>query len=209
MTIATQESVAGLKNIPRMTYEEFLEWKPEDLHVEWVDGELQLMSPVSYVHQEVAIFLTNVLSTYAQAKDLGNVSCAPFQMKLGDINRGREPDVVFVGKTNLGRIKDNYLDGPADLAVEIVSPGGAIRDRGEKYAEYEAAGVREYWVIDPATRRADFFVLDADGRYNRVKIDANGIYGSSVIDGFWIEVIWLWQRPLPSIFDVSRRLGLI
>jgi Uma2 family endonuclease len=195
--------------LPRMTYDEFLAWKPDDLHVEWVSGELQQMSPVSFVHQEIAIFLMGIMSAYAQCHDIGVVSAGPFQMRLVEADRGREPDVFFVSKQNVGRIKDTYLDGPADLAVEIVSPGGAIRDRGEKYAEYEASGVREYWIIDPAVRRADFFVLDTDGRYNRALIEADGTYHSIVLNGFWISVNWLWQSPLPLTTTVLKLLNLV
>ena len=50
----------------------------------------------------------------------------------------------------LDRVHRTYLDGPADLVVEIVSPESAGRDRGEKYYEYEAAGIPEYWLL---TRR--------------------------------------------------------
>ena len=74
------------------------------------------------------------------------------------------------------RLQRNFLDGPADLAIEIVSPESMLRDRGTKYGEYEAGGVREYWVLDPETQRADFFVLDASGRYQRAQPDADGIY---------------------------------
>lgn len=41
------------------------------------------------------------------------------------------------------------MDGTPDLIVEVTSPESLARDRGEKYVEYEAAGVREYWLIDP------------------------------------------------------------
>lgn len=195
--------------MPRMSYDDFLAWKPDDLYVEYVDGRLDEKPIVNFDHQQALIFLSTLLIAFVEHYDCGEVIAGPFQMHLATIDRGREPDVVFIAKANIDRIKDNYLDGPADLAVEIVSPGGAIRDRGEKYAEYEAAGVREYWIIDPAVRRADFFVLDADGRYNRAAIDNAGIYRSTILDGFWIEVNGLWQRPLPSIPTVLRQLGLI
>jgi len=191
------------------SYREFLASTPDDLHVEWVDGRLDEKPTVTFDHQQILIFLSTLLMAFTQHNVSGVVIAGRFQMHLANIARGREPDILFVDKSNLDRIKDNYLDGPADLAVEIVSPGGAIRDRGEKYGEYEASGVREYWIIDPGTRRADFFVLDVDGRYNRGGIDEDGIYRSTVIDGFWVEVNWLWRRPLPSIFEVSRQLGLI
>lgn len=96
------------------------------------------------------------------------------------------------------------MDGPADLVIEIVSPESVLRDRGEKYAEYEAGGVREYWIIDAEAKRADFFVLDSEGRYQRATPDADGKYGSAVLPGFWIKIGWLWQTPLPPVRQVLR-----
>ncbi len=99
-----------------------------------------------------------------------------------------------------------YLDGPADLAIEIVSEESLLRDRGEKFAEYEIGGVKEYWIIDPELKRADFFVLKKS-RYERRVEDEHGIYRSEVIPGFWIKVEWLWS--LPPVLDVLKELGLI
>ena len=96
-------------------------------------------------------------------------------------------------------LQRNYLDGPADIAVEVISPESALRDRGAKYGEYEAGGVREYWVFDIELRRADFFVLGDDGRYERAHPDADGVYRSAVLSAFWLNVNWLWEQPLPTL----------
>lgn len=90
------------------------------------------------------------------------------------------------------------------MAIEIVSPESVLRDRGAKYAEYEAGGVREYWIIDAEAKRADFFVLDAEGRYQRASPDDGGRYESAVLPGFWISLNWLWQSPLPPVRSVLR-----
>lgn len=193
----------------KLTYEEFLEWCDEDTWAEWVEGEVVVLSPASRRHQEVVDFLVQTLGVFVQARGLGVVLSAPFQMKTGPDLPGREPDVLFVARENLGRLRDRYLDGPADLVVEVSSPDSRLRDRGEKLAEYEAGGVREYWVLDPDLGRADFFVLGADGRYDRVRPDADGVYRSRVVEGFWVRPEWTWQDPLPPVLDVLRELGLV
>jgi len=201
------EKVKTTKRTPaqEMTYEEFLEWADEDTYAEWVDGKVEIMSPASESHQDISDFLTAILRVYMEDHDAGRVLSAPFQMKLTpSIRSGREPDQMFVAKNNLGRIKRNYIDGPADLVIEIVSPESVLRDRGAKYAEYEAGGVREYWIIDNLSQRADFFVLDGEGRYQRATPDAGGKYTSAVLPGFWISVGWLWQTPLPPVRSVLR-----
>jgi len=195
--------------IKRLTYEEFLQWCDEDTWAEWVDGEVVVLTSASTHHQMLKKFLVSVLDAYAQQRDLGIVLDAPFQMKTGPELPGREPDVLFIAKENLKRLKETHLEGPADLVVEIVSPESRLRDRGEKFAEYEMGGVKEYWIIDPDEKRADFYVLGSDDRYERRKPDEGGIYRSQVLPGFWLKVEWLWQEPLPPVLKVLRELGLV
>ena len=193
-----------VRPMPTMTYEEFLDWADEDTYAEWVDGKVELMSPASVEHQDISLFLARLLAEFVEEHDAGKLLPAPFQMKLSDVRRGREPDLLFVSKERLTLLRSSYLDGPADLAVEIISPESALRDRGAKYAEYEAGGVREYWIVDADARRADFFVLDAESRYQRASPDENGKYQSAVLPGFWVNVNWLWQSPLPSVRSVLK-----
>ena len=194
----------------RMTFEEFLRWCDEDTWAEWVDGEVIVLAPVSRRHQQLANFLMRVLGTFVEARGLGVVISAPFLMKTGPELPAREPDLLFVAQEHLGRLKETYLDGPADLVVEITSPESGARDRGEKFYEYETGGVGEYWLIDPDRERAEFYQMDIEKkRYRLVHPDAEGLYRSQVVAGFWLRVEWLWQDPLPPVLDVLRELGLI
>ncbi len=108
-----------------MTYEEFLDWADEDTLAEWVDGRVIVTSPASLPHQDLADFVHGILKRFAQFHHLGRVLQAPFQMKLP--RSGREPDVIFVAQAHVGRLKRTYLDGPADLAVEIISPDSVTK----------------------------------------------------------------------------------
>ncbi|HEY7357972.1 MAG TPA: Uma2 family endonuclease [Ktedonobacterales bacterium] len=181
---------------PYMTYEEFLNWADEDTLAEWVDGAIVMTGPASRRHQKIVNFLVALLSTFSELHDLGEVIDGPFQMKLG--RSGREPDLLFVARAHLERFKQTYLDGPADLVVEVVSPESAGRDRGDKFYEYREAGIPEYWLIDPQLQQAEFYQLDAAGLYQNIAPDASGIYRSRARPGFWLRVGWLWQDPLPD-----------
>lgn len=193
----------------KMTYEEFLAWCDEDTWAEWVNGEIVMATPASDRHQDLARFLTAILSVLVEARDLGVIRPAPFQMKTGPDLPGREPDLMFIARAHLSRLKGTFLEGPADLAVEIISAESRLRDRGEKFAEYEAGGVREYWLIDPDRREADFYQLDARGRYRLVEVGPDGIYQSPTLSGFRLNLAWLWREPLPKVLDIARELGLI
>lgn len=180
-----------------MTYEEFLDWATEDTLAEWVDGRVVMTSPAGKRHQDLAKFIADLFAAYAATHDLGTVLMAPFQMRLP--MSGREPDVIYVANEHRERVRLTRIDGPADLAVEIISPESRARDRGEKFYEYESGGVGEYWLIDPDTRRAEFYQLDAEGAYQVILPDDDGMYRSRTLQGFWLRVEWLWQDPLPPV----------
>ena len=208
--MSTHQLEAPLRLPPpaRLSFEEFLAWLEDDTWAEWVDGEVEIMSPASLPHQLLQGFLECVLSIYATSKGLGVVLGAPFLMRLPEeLRRGREPDLLFVATRNRSRLKHTYLDGPADLVVEIISPESILRDRGAKFAEYEMAGVPVYWMLDPIRKRADFYQLGADGRYRAVE-PTDGVYRSAVVPGFWLRVEWLWQDPLPPVLAVVKELGI-
>ncbi|HEV7126393.1 MAG TPA: Uma2 family endonuclease [Ktedonobacterales bacterium] len=198
------ELLAWLSAAPQqpalMSYDEFLEWADEDTLAEWVKGSVVMASPASLEHQDLALFLGSVLSAYVAAKDLGKIIVAPFQMKLPD--SGREPDVIYLAPEHMARLRQTYVDGPGDLVVEIVSPESQGRDRGDKFYEYQQGGVLEYWLLDPADQRAEFYQRDEHGIYQQVAPDADGVYHARALPGFWLKLSWLWQDPLPAVEDV-------
>jgi Uma2 family endonuclease len=189
---------AALMRHARMSYEDFLEWADEDTLAEWVDGEVIMASPASLGHQRIVGFLGGVLAQYVAFRDLGVVILPPFQMKM---RQGREPDVLFLAKEHLDRLQATYLDGPADLVVEVTSPESAGRDRGDKFYEYASGGVLEYWLIDPIRRWCEFYYLD-EGHYDLLFQDGQGRYDAHSVPGFWLDVAWLWQIPSPVVEDV-------
>jgi Uma2 family endonuclease len=193
----------------KVSYEEYLATSEENKWTEWIDGEIVPMTPVGRDHQKLGAFLLSLLRAYVDHKNLGEVLYEPFQMKTGPDLPGRAPDIMVVGTERLAHLKQNYLDGPADLVVEVVSPESATRDRVEKYREYQQGGVREYWLIDPTQKGAEFFTLGKDGAYHPNLPDENGIYRSTVIPELWLKPAWLWQDPLPLITDILREWKLL
>jgi len=188
----------------KMTYEEFLAWADEDTLAEWVDGEVVMTSPASNRHQDLARFLTVGLSNFVEMHGLGVIRPAPFQVKL---ERGREPDLLFLAHGHLTRLRPNYVDGPPDLVVEIISPESAIHDRGEKFYEYEAGGVPECWLIDPVRKWAEFYRLGEFGLYEPIFSGREGVFRSEAVRDFWLRVEWLWEEPLPVVDDMLLEIG--
>lgn len=191
----------------KISYEDFLAQCDEDTWAEWVDGEVNMVSPASERHQDIFRFLMTLLSDYAEFQNLGRIIPAPFQMRLE--SSGREPDILYIASAHLDRIKDTYLEGPADMVVEIISKESRNRDRGEKFYEYESAGISEYWLVDPIREQVEFYKLGADSQYHLILPDAEGLYHSEAVPGFQFKVSWLWQKPLPSVLTILRELNIL
>ncbi len=191
----------------RISYEQFLKSGDENRHTEWVDGRVVRMAPVTGLHCEVAIFLLCALGAYVEESGLGKVHKEPFQMKTSPDLPGRAPDLLFVAKRRLRRLHRMYLEGPADLVVEIICHESRTLDRVQKFREYEQGGVHEYWLIDPERRLAEFYRRGRDGRFRLVTIGEDAVYRSAVLNGLWLRIDWLWDRP--PLLTVLREWKLI
>jgi Uma2 family endonuclease len=182
-----------------MTYEEFLS-RFDGAHAEWVDGEVITMSPVSLLHDDLTVYLLSLLATFVRVKRLGRICHEPFQMKSSPTLPGRSPDILFASQKNLSRLRKTYLEGPADMVVEVMSAESRNRDRGEKFYEYEEAGVFEYWLLDPERKQAEFYRRDEAGIYQVVNL-TEGVFRSQALPGAWLKVEWLWEgRPQDEVF---------
>ncbi len=203
----TQPQSNAATNRGYVTFEEYLEQSSDTRICEWIDGEIITMPGASFEHQTLSKFLVTILNLFVTQKDLGEIVYSPFAMKLESQRRGREPDILFIGKEKIHLIKKNYLDGAADLAIEIISPESIGRDRGEKFIEYESAGIREYWLIDPERKQAEFYRLNAEGFYQLIQTP-EGVFQSEVLPEFFLRVEWLWQAQLPTL-QALKELNLI
>ncbi len=143
---------------------------------------------------------------WAEAYDWGVVRTEPFLIKLPKPLPARAPDIIFIAKENFHRIVTNFFDGVPDIVVEIISPDSRARDRGEKFYECEQAGVKEYWLIDPDRKQAEFYRLGEDGIFRIVNVSEGEVFRSEVLKGFWLKVEWLWQ--VPSLMSVLKTWGL-
>jgi Uma2 family endonuclease len=196
------------KPIPKgkVSFEEFLQWGDEDTWAEWVDGEIIVMAAATRRHQQINAFLDRLLGIYVVRRQLGELLFAPFTMRLPFVGRGPEPDMLYVAAEHENRLKETYLDGPADVVVEIVSEESIDRDYTRKYGEYGLEGIPEYWLIDPLKEEATFYHISDQGGYEPLPLENGSIFRSQEIAGFWLRVDWLWQTPLPDPSEVLPEL---
>src|SRR5215210_2235473 len=105
-TSANEQLIAG---VGKLEYEEFLS-AYDGVRAEWVGGEVIMVPPASDLHQDLVDFLAAVLRIYIEMHDLGWVRSAPFQMRLAQVSRGREPDILYVRKERMSLLYPAYLD---------------------------------------------------------------------------------------------------
>ena len=193
---------------PWQSYEEYLALPDDGRIVEWVNGEIVKYMPPSTMHQNVLGFLGAILRFYVNQLNLGQVLDAPMEVKLWPDGPSREPDLVFVSHARLAQLGPQRFEGAPDLVVEAVSPGSVTIDRITKFREYEQAGVREYWIIDPRPhqQQADFYIRDVEGNFAPAPLTEDGVYNSTVVPAFHLPVAYLWQTPLPNHQLVLARM---
>jgi Uma2 family endonuclease len=72
------------------------------------------------------------------------------------------PDLVFVARKHLRRVKEKRIEGPVDLAVEALSPSNPAVDRVTKFAAYARFGIPWYWIVDLKQRVLEEYELLGD-----------------------------------------------
>jgi Uma2 family endonuclease len=155
--------------------------------VELADGFLEILPMPTIYHQFVVDYLYSELKIFLKGKNLGRALFAPLPVRLGT-KKYREPDVIFLKND---RLKDLHKQPEgADLVMEVVSEGeeNRLRDLEVKRREYAAAGIAEYWIVDPQERRITVLTLDGQ-TYREHGVFAPGSAATSaLLPGFSVQV---------------------
>jgi Uma2 family endonuclease len=191
----------------RMTEQEFEDWSQEDIRAEWIDGEVILLSPSNITDAQLILWLCRVLAEIAETDDLGELITGEVQARLEVVHQRRNPDILFVSRSRRQIIEQTYIDGPPDLIIEVVSPDSQVRDWHDKYLAYETSGVREYWLIDPRSRRIEAFHLNRSGKFVRIR-EVDGCVRSKVVKKFYLRAEWIWNAPMPKVSAILKELGV-
>ncbi len=161
------------------------------IRVELADGCLEVLPMPTQLHQLIIAFFWKCLDRFAEAHAPGLALFSGIRVRL-KLKRGtqfREPDVVYMSAKNAARRHNKFWDG-ADLVMEVVSgtAGDRKRDWVTKAKEYAAAGIAEYWIIDP--EKQVIRVLSLSGKSYRCHGDFKpGNQATSVLlPGFAVEV---------------------
>ncbi len=135
---------------------------PDNRRAELINGVLYDMAPPIRIHQDLVMELSATLRNYIRSHGGGcKVYPAPFAVDLNaDDKTYVEPDISVI--CSRGKLTARGCKGAPDFIVEIVSPGSRKMDYSTKNALYSDAGVREYWIVDPAKERSTIYRYEED-----------------------------------------------
>jgi Uma2 family endonuclease len=135
----------------RMTSDQFCKLPPSDAaKLELLNGEVVLMQRPTPFHQYFLLQLAMVIESWAKPRRLGRL--LPDTLVKLDGAWTPAPDLVFVSRRHLRRVREKRIEGPVDLAIEAVSPGHPETDWVTKFRAYARFGIKWYWLIDLKAR---------------------------------------------------------
>ena len=191
-----------------ITLEEFYELFGEDDNVELIDGVVIPRMAAQDPHEDLFRFLFIFLALYVEEHGLGIVRGSRTLVPITS-HRGRLPDILFVRKEREDIVGQKGLTDAPDLAIEIISPGDTEMDIMQLQTDYEQIGTKEFWIIDQPRKQVRAFFLDnVTSMFIPIELEEN-ILRSEVVTEFWLKIDWLWQKPLPSVSDVLKKVGIL
>ena len=200
-TGAERRTGATAKESYKYTFDDFCVLVKDGQKADLIDGVIYMASPENLDANLLFMWLGALLHGLADKTDQGNIYGSRVAFRL-DETGSPEPDLAFVKKARSNLAHRGFFEGPPDLAIEIVSPELFDRDYVRKRAQYEEAGVSEYWIIDEMEQQITLLRLASDGKYREVK-SRKGELHSLVLRGFWLRPEWLWQEVAVE----SRRIA--
>jgi len=155
------------KDDQRYTYSDYLEWD-DNQRWELIDGVPFLMSAPSRWHQEISSNLHGLLYIMLKGKPCKLYS-APFDVRLNADtldNTVVQPDILVICDSE--KLDDAGCKGAPDFIIEILSPSTFSHDRFLKFDLYRKAGVSEYWIVEPDTKKVFAHILSNKDYITRI-----------------------------------------
>jgi len=160
---------------PVSTIDELLALPTDGLRHELLDGDHVVTPAPRLAHQAVVGEIYLALTEAVRGRADLRVFTSPADVVLGPRTLV-QPDVFVIRQDPASPVKEWSEVRTLALAVEVLSPTTAARDRLAKRRIYQQATVAEYWIVDPDARLVERWTPDderpeiADGtlRWNPV-----------------------------------------
>ena len=188
----------------RARREKFYEDITEDQKAEFINGQIIMHSPARLHHLNVKDNLHQLLQAHVRVCQLGLVvgEKALCVFPRNDY----EPDVCFFRREKAASLQPRQLKfPPPDFIAEILSESTEKVDRGQKFEDYQAHGVGEYWIVDPEGEILEQYVAK-DNAFELTQKSGSGEARSAAVSGFVIPVRALFDAQL-NVATLRELLG--
>ncbi len=170
LTIGSLPVVAPADNVAggtqgQWTYADMANLPDDGRRYEILKGVLYVRSSPATLHQAANRWFVFYLTMHVQVSGLGQVFGPPYDVELAP-DDVVQPDAVVVLNGRASIITASHIMGAPDLVVEISSPSTAGYDRRDKQDAYARAGVREYWLADPAAKTVEVLTLQGQAYHS-------------------------------------------
>ncbi len=176
-------------------------YESADVRYEWNNGQLEVMPMSDYAKFVMYLWFLDVLRDFLHVQPIARIIGLEvgFRLALPTKTTIRKPDLGLVLNSNRVPLAehDRSYHGVFDLCIESLSDSNQTeidRDTITKLAEYAAAGVQEYYILDERGIETQFYRLTRRGRYEPLpRVD--GMVRSLVLPGFQFRVSDLYDQP--------------
>ena len=184
-----------------------------DVSYEWNNGILEAKPPANAPQIRQYRWFSLLLDCYVQVNPIAKFIDLETGVSMTVLDAGEpsgkwdvvyKPDIGVVLNDNpapWGALELRAFEGVCDMIVEEVSDSTSAevrRDTEEKRRGYALAGVKEYFILDPADRYMRFYRLTAARRYAQIRPGAGGVIRSQVLPGFQFR-----RRDLLDLPDMA------
>ena len=158
---------------------------PDGERAELIDGRIYYMAPPSRKHQDILFSLSRKIADYIDSKNGGcKIYLAPFAVFLNADNKTYvEPDISVICDSS--KLNDKGCVGAPDWIIEIVSPSSRKMDCYKKLFKYHAAGIRNYWIVDPDKRIVTVYDFEHD---NMEEYSFGDDVPVGIYEGFFLNI---------------------
>lgn len=193
LKLLIQQAQAALNDEDRQR-QAFYDWVHEDHKAEFINGAIVMQSPARERHWAAVGNLYRLISAYVIKYRLGRVASEKAMVSL--TRNDYEPDICFWVADRAQAFTGDTMQFPApDLVVEVLSKSTEKIDRGVKFDDYAAHGVREYWLVDPRKQVVEQYGLDTD-------VQAFALLRTlRLLDELVAETVPGFRIPVKAIFD--------
>lgn len=177
----------------RITWRDVLTMPEDGNRYEAIGGQLYLSPPPKNRHQRVSMKLAAALFELVDRPGHGVVLEAPVGVEFPETGEGVQPDILVIASARRAILTEEWVQGPPDLVIEILSSSTARRDRTVKRDLYQRQRVAQYWIVDPEAKQVEVWRFVAESaepeRYtDRVPVTV----GTRILGEIELSPIFTW-----------------